>query len=137
MTGSRTFVGFISDPEEGLYVYEDGQTSPLSVSHVEGGSSVPQSAFFLGATPDGAEVMFVDVYGSAPLTSDAPAASRNVYVANLETGALRYVATSAESVLWRLRRPGSYILSSATPIDPNESGFSATLSGSLTMASRS
>jgi DNA-binding beta-propeller fold protein YncE len=123
VTGARTFVGWINGSEEGLYVYQGGKTSPLSVSHIEGGSSIPQSALFLGATADGSEAMFVDAYSTTPLTPDAPAASRDVYVANLETGALSYVATKAESVMGVSEDLDYLYFSSSTPIDPSEPGF--------------
>jgi hypothetical protein len=87
--GRHTFLS-CTGVGEGLYVYESGTTKPISVSEISGASGEPVPATFLGATPDGGQVMFV-VAGSEPLVLGAPEATGNVYVANLATGTLRYV----------------------------------------------
>ena len=92
--GKRIFYTMNGDNpgNNGVYVFENGHGRDLSVPQIEGSTDDPPDANFISATPDGSKVMFEVPLSHVPLTPDAPAGAENVYVANVETGALEFIA---------------------------------------------
>jgi sugar lactone lactonase YvrE len=72
-------------PNDGVYLWEGGQTRPLSVSHRTGDPDVIRPGLPLGISRDGRYVVF-DVPPGIPLTDDAEPAEGNVYRLDLDTG---------------------------------------------------
>ncbi len=100
--GKRLYVvGFNGGPgTEGLFLYENGHTRAISVSHIEGASQEPVQARFQGATADGNEVIFTNRGRAVPLTPEAPPhLEGSTYRANVETGELTFIAPAVRSVL--------------------------------------
>ena len=103
--GRRTYFSIFSNvegqPGPGLYLREDGKTTPVSVSHRAGDPKVPVPAVFERASADGRYVVFNVVPDLStervvhPLTSDAPEDQHlNVaYRYDAVTGELTYLAS--------------------------------------------
>jgi DNA-binding beta-propeller fold protein YncE len=73
----------------GAYLWNEGTTTALSVSEVEGSSGQVQPAVVRGVSRDGRYVVFRA--SGEPLTSDAPAGQENLYRYDVEAGSLEYL----------------------------------------------
>ncbi len=95
--GTRAFFTSISGGPgtEGLFLYENGHTRPISTVHIPGEPETLVPAEFLSATPDGNRVMFVVPVSQRPLTPDAPGLDGEVYIADIEAGTLELAFSNA------------------------------------------
>jgi hypothetical protein len=91
--GRRDYFALSGGADEGIYLWEEGQTRAISVSERAGDPATPQPGEFLGASRDGRYGFFLTY--SAQLTEDAPAEPGTVYRYDAETDDLEYIGTQA------------------------------------------
>jgi hypothetical protein len=74
---NRVYFAIANGSDAGVYLREDGQTRPISVSRRAGDPETPQAGLFMGTSKDGRYGYFFTY--SAQLTEDSPAFEGNVY----------------------------------------------------------
>ena len=91
--GTRTYFTLTGGSEEGVYLREDGETRPISVSHLPAEPGQLAAGMFLATSADGRYAFFFSQ--NAQLTADAPGDPGDVYRYDAIEDELDYVGTQA------------------------------------------
>jgi hypothetical protein len=92
--GKRSYFRIIGGEQDGVYLREDGQTRPISISRRAGDPNTPQAGEILAISKDGRYAFFYAIL-AAPLTDDAPELEGDIYRYDAVTDELEFIGGQA------------------------------------------
>lgn len=113
--GSRIYFQSV-EPEPGIYLRENGETKPVSVSEVPGEPTGPRPALLLGTSEDGRYAFLGITESNVKLTADAPGEYGDAYRYDASDGSLEYLGAA-------LLSGGASMFHSALSISPDGETF--------------
>jgi hypothetical protein len=90
---SRSYFTISGGSQDGIYLRENGQTRPISVSRRAGDPDTPQAGLFMGTNEDGRYAFFFTYSGQ--LTEDAPPQEGDIYRYDAVEDELEYIGAQA------------------------------------------
>jgi hypothetical protein len=120
-----SFMVAADSPQDGVYLWEDGHTRALSVSHRAGDPSTVVPAAVQSISRDGRYVTFT-VPGAVPLTEDAQPVTDNIYRLDLAgpgPGTLELVVNGPAVGVVRVSDDGSHVYFAGQPTPSDPSGW--------------
>jgi NHL repeat len=104
--GRRIAVSINTGPEAGIYLWKDGNSEAVSVSHRSGEAQTPQPGQIFSMSRDGAYLTF-GVIGPIGLTPDAPDEENDIYRYDVAARTLTYIGNG--SIFLGMSEDGSTI----------------------------
>jgi hypothetical protein len=124
--GARVIFSVVAgSPQDGVYLWEDGHTRALSVSHRAGDPNTVVPALGQGISQDGRYVTFT-VPGADPLTQDAQPVTDNIYRLDLAgggSGTLELVVNGPGVGVVRVSPDGSHVYFAGQPTPSDAAGW--------------